>query len=922
MLFFRLLRQSISAKLLALQSVLIVVIVTIAVSVNFLFLEEYITEIQSERLHSNSEIVSLITQNELTDIHNKIRSIATDPIIEKYVDTFNPKILIKHFSKFSSLFSSISYINSSGEEEIKVINGKVSDKLEIISDDFIFYESQTEPNRLLFSEPSYILNSTILNMSYRSINYFDEFLAYIKVTYPVNRLKTKIDELRIDKSIRTIIIDKNDTVIFSSSKKILINKIPIKMRNKDFTTETHTKNISLLKNDVFKDSTLVSQVLVPEYEWHIISALPDSYISTELNKAQNILMSVTLSMIIIGILISWKFLKKTIKPISLLNDLTEEISQKGNIDERVNWDSKDDVGRLAKSFNRMLDQLQKSNLELQGARQHVESIVKVIVDAVIVTEPSGLIIRANKAAIQILGLPEVDIVGQYIQELLNTTIDLVEDENSDDSREIKNLDLFIKNKHKGELSCIFSRSSIYDIDENIQNFVFVIKDVTELKEAEAHLNHLAKHDVLTNLPNRLLLLDRMEFLMSRLPWHERILAVMFLDLDRFKIINDTLGHDVGDQLLLTIASRLTKSVRSGDIVARLGGDEFVVVLNDIAQKTDVAQVAKKIIDNMNVPVKLSGQEFVITTSIGISLYPTDGNDPHLLLKNADTAMYRAKDNGRNNYMFYSSHMNAEAREQMSLENDMRHGMERNEFVVFYQPLVSLSSGKIVGAEALLRWQHPTKGMMSPMKFIPLAEENGFIVTLGEFVLSSACCQLSKWHAEGFCDISVSVNIADRQFKYTNLLNIVKSNLTKYNLEPKFLDLEITEGVLMDQVEHANEVLQEFKLMGVKLSIDDFGTGYSSLAHLKKFSVDTLKIDRSFISDIPIDKEDIAITSAILQMAKVLGLSVVAEGVETKEQVLFLQQKECEIMQGFYFSKPVPAEEFTNLLINNVTLESL
>jgi len=921
MFFFKLIRQSVSKKLIALQSALIFAIVTISVSVNFIFLKDYITEIQGERLHSNSEMVSVVVQNEITKIKKNIESIATSQITEKYIDSFNPKPLIKHFSEYSDVFSSIAYVNVSGVEEVKIENKKAIDEYYEISNDIAFVKSQSEHNSLLFSEPSYRVNAAVLNMSYRSINYFDEFLAYIKVTYPISLLVGKIEELELNESITTVVVDENNNVIFSTSKEMILTKLPATMLDKGATNEGHSKNISFVKNDTFKDLSLVSLAVMPEYDWCILSVLPDSYISAEIQNAKTSLMVITLIMIVISILISWKFLIKTVKPITLLNEITEDISQEGKIDERVIWDSEDDLGRLAKSFNRMLDRLHNSHMKLQSANQHVESIIKVMVDAVIVTETSGIVSKANSAAMQLFGLSGDEILGQGIQELISTPINIIGSEEAKNIQKFENIDSHVINKHKEKIAIVCSRSAISGVDGKIQNYVFVIKDVTELKEAEAHLNHLANHDVLTNLPNRLLLLDRLKLLMSRLPWHKRTIAVMFLDLDRFKVINDTLGHDVGDQLLITVAERLETSVRAGDVVARLGGDEFVVVLSDIAHKTDVIQIAKKIIDNMNIPVVLSDQEFVVTTSIGISLYPNDGDDQHLLLKNADTAMYRAKDNGRNRYMFYSNNMNAEAREQMALENDMRHGIERDEFVVYYQPLVSLSSGEIVGAEALLRWQHPTKGMMPPLDFIPLAEENGFIIDLGEFVLSSACHQLSQWHNKGFSNISVSVNIADRQFKYTNLLNIVKSNLVKYSLDSRFLDLEITEGVLMDQVEKAQEVLQEFKSMGVKLSIDDFGTGYSSLAHLKKFAVDTLKIDRSFISDIPVDKEDVAITSAILEMAKVLGLSVVAEGVETEEQVLFLQQKGCEVMQGYYFSKPVPGDEFTKLLASRVTLKT-
>ncbi len=463
--------------------------------------------------------------------------------------------------------------------------------------------------------------------------------------------------------------------------------------------------------------------------------------------------------------------------------------------------------------------------------------------------------------------------------------------------------------------------SLYPVEVRLQLFpaedppvfVAIISDITERRKAREQLQFMAHHDVLTGLPNRALFLERLEHALTRARWTNRPLAVLFLDLDRFKIINDTLGHDIGDSTLRVAAGRLSACVREGDTVARLGGDEFTVLLEDLANPGDVPEVAQKILDALSQPFEVEGREFVITTSIGISLYPGDGDDSLKLLRHADTAMYRAKEQGRNKYQFYSSEMGARALEKFMLESSLRHALERQEFQLHYQPQVNLGTGEITGVEALLRWQHPELGLISPAQFIPVAEETGLMRAIDEWVLHTACAQAQAWRAAGLPPLTMIVNLSGWTFNEPRMMEAVSQALANSCFVPQQLELEITEGVLMHSAQSTVETLESLNRMGLKLAVDDFGTGYSSLSYLKRFPVHTLKIDQSFVRDVNSDANDASLVKAIIAMGHALQLNVIAEGVETPEQLAFLRRHGCDGMQGYLFSRPLPAEEITRLL---------
>jgi diguanylate cyclase (GGDEF)-like protein len=453
----------------------------------------------------------------------------------------------------------------------------------------------------------------------------------------------------------------------------------------------------------------------------------------------------------------------------------------------------------------------------------------------------------------------------------------------------------------------------------VTHYIGGFTDISERKAAEDQIRHLAHHDTLTGLPNRFHLRARLEQALATARRSSGRVAVMFLDLDRFKIINDTLGHHIGDGLLVEVARRLGASVRASDVVARLGGDEFVVVLTEVEEIGAVRQVGEKILAALGARYDIEGNELHSTPSIGIALYPEDGEGVDALMKNADTAMYHAKTAGRNNVQFFTASMNAQASERMALENSLRQAVDHGDFELHYQPQVDLASGRIVGVEALVRWRHAEHGLIPPDKFIPVAEETGLIVPLGEWVLYEAARQVAVWRAEGIADVSVAINLSAHQLRDDALPGVVADVLSRHGIDPEDIEIEITESVAMSDPNATIEHLGSLRRMGIELAVDDFGTGYSSLAYLKLLPIHRLKLDRSFVMDIEHDPNDAAICTATIALAHSLGLSVVAEGVETVAQRDYLAGLGCDVAQGYLYSRPLPAAEIGELLKNGMRI---
>ncbi|HBG61242.1 MAG: hypothetical protein A2243_06770 [Omnitrophica WOR_2 bacterium RIFOXYA2_FULL_38_17] len=539
--------------------------------------------------------------------------------------------------------------------------------------------------------------------------------------------------------------------------------------------------------------------------------------------------------------------------------------------------------------------------------------------SVFITDKNGIIEYVNPRFVEVSGYSHAEAVGQKPNILKSGYT--AEEQYKDlwdtiSSGEVWRGELYNKRKNGDYFWEHVTVSSIKEDNGEITHYVAVKEDVTINKEYEKKIVRQANFDSLTELPNRMLAVDRLSQAISRAQREKKLVMVMVIDLDQFKVVNDTLGHMFGDELLVEAARRLLFAVRGTDTVARLGGDEFLVILPDLDDVRNSVMVANKILESFSSPFVLDGKEHFVTASIGMTVFPEDGIDPYALLRNADAAMYRAKEDTRNTFRFFTPVMNERIVDRMNIESSLRHAIEKDELFLVYQPLVDMS-GRFVGTEALLRWNNPVSGLVMPDKFISLAEETGLIVPIGNWVLETACKQAKVWMDEMGVKFKISVNVSSRQFKGNDIVKSVIDNLRATGLEPSCLELEVTERMLIEDAPRTSRILNQLNEVGVRLSIDDFGTGYSALSYLKKYPFHTLKIDRAFVRDITIDVEDAALSTAIIAMAHSLGLEVIGEGVETEEQLEFLRFKGCDFVQGFYFSKPLVPVEFLDFAMNNL-----
>ncbi|HHJ15763.1 MAG TPA: EAL domain-containing protein [Gammaproteobacteria bacterium] len=594
-------------------------------------------------------------------------------------------------------------------------------------------------------------------------------------------------------------------------------------------------------------------------------------------------------------------------PISRLTEVASRISS-GNLSERADISTHDETGLLANAFNRMTENLIDDINERRQAEEKFQSLLKSAPDAIIIVEQDGSICLTNLQAEQLFGYSSTELLGKPI-ELLVPDRRLQRHPPEPDTAMDK--ELYGVHRNGARFPIEISLAPIKTHSGLLTTMV--IRDVTERKQAEALLIKQANYDTLTGLPNRLLAADRLSQALAHAHRKGLSVAIMFLDIDRFKNVNDTLGHSVGDKLLTGIAARLRESVHEDDTVARLGGDEFLIILPELETLTAAEIVAEKILAALSLPFRLDDRELFTSTSIGITGYPEDSDNPDILLRNADSAMYQAKDAGRNTFRFFTPEMNIRLLKRLEMESQLRYAMHRQELSLHFQPQVDIKNGRLVGAEALLRWKNPELGNVPPGDFIPLAEETGLINDIGEWVLIQACQAAVAWQSHAPDGIRVSVNVSAVQFRGTGLVRTVRHALDVSGLSAPLLELEITERLLVEDNPNTSRILEDIKHMGVRLSLDDFGKGYSSLSYLKRFPFDVLKIDRAFISGVTTNTEDAALCRAITAMASSLNLLIVAEGVETQEQWHFLDTHGADLVQGYFISRPLDADGFYDYL---------
>jgi diguanylate cyclase (GGDEF)-like protein/PAS domain S-box-containing protein len=584
-------------------------------------------------------------------------------------------------------------------------------------------------------------------------------------------------------------------------------------------------------------------------------------------------------------------------------------------DRRLPLSTGGEIGTLITAFNTMVDTMDQQQRTLLESETRFRSLAEMSTDWYWEQDTN------HRFSLMSRGLEKTNVttgIGEARWELpiVNVTPEQWAEHRAllDRHEPFRNFVYQIRNVI-GELRTFsVSGKPIFDAQGVFTGYRGIGTDITDREAAEQRIEYLAYHDTLTGLPNRLLVQDRFEQAMAQAERKQSKVALVYLDLDNFKSINDTLGHAAGDEFLKEVARRLRACVRDSDTISRQGGDEFLLVLGELPDTEVVSAIVIKIMERLQEPMHLDTHELSSSASIGVAIGPDDGHDFETLRKKADLAMYRSKESGRNTYHFFDPTMDAEAGEHLFMRNGLRHALERQEFVLHYQPQIDLASGAVIGAEALIRWNHPELGLVAPARFIPVAEESGLIVPIGEWVLREACCQAVAWQQAGLPELAMAVNLSAVQFKRGDIEKSILHALESSGLDPSLLELELTESILIQNVENVLATVKRLKLLGVKISIDDFGTGYSSLSYLKRFDIDKLKIDQSFVRDLATDPDDAAIVRAIIQMARSLNLRTIAEGVETVEMLEQLRSFQCDEAQGYYFARPMPAADFASYLL--------
>lgn len=639
----------------------------------------------------------------------------------------------------------------------------------------------------------------------------------------------------------------------------------------------------------------------------------------------------------ISILILWIFQYLITRHLGKMAEYAQKLNINA-LDQSLELDRPQNKSTQRDELSQVTDAINEMRLTLIGdfekQRENEKEIRKLSLaidqspSSVLICDKGWKIEYANNKFAQLTGHAIQDILSRHPKELSDTS-----SSSNENAQMWDNIQLQVERVGVWQGEIHSTRKSgekfweqviitpIKDETGNPTHYLILGEDISIRKRYEQQLLRQANYDILTGLPNRMLALDRLKLALAQARRDEQLVGLMFLDLDNFKHINDTMGHDNGDSLLIEASRRISSCLRGTSTVARLGGDEFLVILPSLNDPEAAEQVADRILQTFTPPFMLANQEVFVSTSIGIAIYPSDSNNSSTLLQHADAAMYQAKNKGKSAYQRFSPEMKQHSHERLQIESRLRRALELNELQLYYQPIVEASTGKLVGAEALIRWNNPAMGLVAPDKFIPLAEETGLIIPIGDWVLETACKDIKNWQETTGMNLTIAVNVSPRQFRDGNFINTIEKALSDNQLDPHHLELEITERLILDDSIETSDIFNALDTKGVRLSVDDFGTGYSALGYLKSYPFDTLKIDKSFVQDVIDESEDAALVTAIITMAHSLGLQVIAEGVEEENQLQFLNQHGCDFAQGYYFNRPVPAEEFTKWMLENDKIEA-
>jgi len=664
---------------------------------------------------------------------------------------------------------------------------------------------------------------------------------------------------------------------------------------------------------------------LPELDWVVASSSYLDEVYEPLDRLRNILLAMGIMTFILVLPLAYYLGAKFVRPIAKLAASMSE-ADKGDLTIRASVDCDGEMADLATHFNQYMDRLSdyRAGLEAEiDERGKAERQLKLFamvfenaLEGICITDKYGNIVAVNQAFTTITGYEAAEVMGRNPRMLKSDRHDqdfYGEMWNSLSEKGSWHGEIWNRRKNGESYPEILSISSVRDEKGDVTNFVAVFHDISDMKLKDEQIEHQAYHDALTGLPNRVLAQDRLSVAVAHAKREGTKVVVLSLDLDNFKKINDSLGHSLGDTLIQEVAGRLKRQFRDADTVSRLGGDEFLILLEHVEDEREAVDMAERVLSSFEEPFGVNGHEAQVTTSIGVTMYPDDGVDAETLMRNADMAMYQSKAKGKNSYFLFTQEVNARIHRRLEMESDMRRALKEGEFTVYFQPKIDLKSGAVAGMEALVRWNKSDGSVVSPADFIPLAEETGLIVPLGEFVLEASCKAMQVFDGIGCSDITVSVNLSPIQFGQEDLVDMVVTNLERNGLSPDKLELEITESTLMTDIDLSVQKLNQLVAQGVSISIDDFGTGHSSLYYLKTLPIDVLKIDRSFIRDITTDTSDAQIVKTIVLMAHSLGISTVAEGVEDADQLALLESFDCDLVQGFYHSKPVPLEGIIDYL---------